>query len=136
MKFCNQCGKMTTGDPLYCSHCGRTYDVRLCPRQHVNPRGVEVCSKCGSRELSTPQPMIPVGLRFLAHVVRLVLGLLLLYASLLVLIALISSPRVQQFLVACGVLLGILWLLWSRLPDWSREALRDFWIRRRHSDDD
>jgi hypothetical protein len=136
MRFCNQCGKMTAGEPLYCGTCGRTYDVRLCPRQHANPRGAEVCSKCGSHELSTPQPMIPIGLRFLALMARLVLGLLLFYATLSLLIALVRSPQVQQLLVACGILLGILWALWSKLPDWSREALRNFWITRGDNHDD
>jgi len=136
MKYCNQCGKMTAGDPRYCGTCGRTYDVRLCPRHHVNPRGAEVCAKCGSRDLSTPQPQIPVGLQFLALVTRLVLGLLLFYATLSLLIALARSAKVQELSVACGVLLAVLWTLWSKLPDWSREALRDFWIRRRHDDDE
>jgi uncharacterized membrane protein YvbJ len=136
MKYCNQCGKMTAGDALYCSHCGRTYDVRLCPRQHANPRGAEVCAKCGSRELSTPQPAIPIALRFLALVARLVLGLLLVYATLALVIALARSAQVQQFFVACGILLGVLWILWSKLPDWTQRALRDFWIKQRNRDDD
>lgn len=136
MKYCNQCGKMTAGDPLYCGTCGRTYDVKLCPRHHVNPRGAEVCSQCGSRELSTPQPQIPVGLRFLAIMARIVLGLLLLYATLALFVALARSSQVQQFLIACGLLLTVLWGLWSKLPDWTQEALRDFWIERRRRDDD
>jgi hypothetical protein len=102
----------------------------------VSPRGAEVCSRCGSRELSTPQPAIPVGLRFLALMARLVLGLLLFYATLELVIALARSQAVQQFLVACGILLAILWMLWSRLPSWSREALRDFWVKQRNHDDD
>lgn len=136
MKYCNKCGKTTAGEPLYCSTCGCTYDVKLCPRHHPNPRGAEVCSRCGSRELSTPQPVIPIGLRFLVLVARLVLGLLLFYATLSVLIALARSPQVQELAVACGILLGVLWMLWSKLPDWSREALRDFWVARRHTDDE
>lgn len=136
MRYCNQCGKMTAGEPLYCSHCGRTYDVRLCPRQHVSPRGAQVCSQCGSRELSTPQPAIPIVLRFLALMARLVLGLLLVYATLSVLIALARSTQVRELAVACGLLLAVLWTLWSKLPDWSQRALRDFWIKQRRGDDD
>src|SRR3984885_12527898 len=104
MKYCYQCGKMTAGEALYCGTCGRTYDVRLCPRAHVNPRGAEVCSKCGSRELSTPQPKIPMSLRLLALLIRLGLGLLLFYASLCVVIALVRSPQFQQALIATGML--------------------------------
>lgn len=136
MKYCYQCGKMTAGDPLYCATCGRTYDVKLCPRQHVNPRGVEVCSKCGSRELSTPQPKIPMGLRLLALLARLGLGLLLFYATLSLVIALFNSPQVRQFFVAFGILMAVLWGLWMKLPDWFQEAIRSFWLRRRHNDDD
>jgi hypothetical protein len=136
MKYCYQCGKMTAGEPLYCGTCGRTYDVRLCPRAHVNPRGAEVCSKCGSRELSTPQPRIPMSLRLLAIVVRLGLGLLLFYASLSQVIDLIRTPEVQRALVAFGVLLAVLWWLWSKLPDWFQDAIRGFWKNRSQRDDD
>ena len=61
MTYCYNCGHMTAGEPLFCGKCGRTYDVKLCPRLHPNPRGAEVCARCGSRELSTPQPKIPLS---------------------------------------------------------------------------
>ena len=137
MTYCFNCGHMTAGEPLFCSKCGRTYDVKLCPRLHANPRGAEVCSKCGSRELSTPQPKIPMTLRLLAIVVRLGLGLLLFYATLCLVIALLRTPQVQSALVAFGMLLGCLWWLWSKLPDWLQEAIRSFWTdRKRRSNDD
>ena len=136
MKYCYQCGKMTAGEPLYCGTCGRPYDVKLCPRQHVNPRGAEVCSQCGSRELSTPQPKIPMSLRLLALLARLGLGLLLFYASLSLVIALIRTPEVQRALVAFGLLLAVLWWLWSKLPDWFQEAIRSFWKNRSRRDAD
>jgi hypothetical protein len=136
MKYCYQCGKMTAGEPLYCGTCGRTYDVKLCPRAHVNPRGAEVCSKCGSRELSTPQPRIPMSLRLLALLLRLGLGLLLFHASLSLVIALVRTPEVQRALVAFGLLLTGLWWLWSKLPDWFQEAIRSFRVSRRRRDDE
>jgi hypothetical protein len=102
----------------------------------VNPRGAEVCSKCGSRELSTPQPRIPMGLRLLGILLRLGLGLLLFYASLQLVIDLVSSPQVQRVLVALGMLLAVLWWLWSKLPDWFQDALRSFFKNRRQRDDD
>ena|ERR1700722_4316444 len=135
MKYCFQCGKLTAGEPLYCGTCGRTYDVKLCPRHHVNPRGAEVCSQCGSRELSTPQPRIPMSWRLLAILVRLGLGLLLFYASLSLLIALVRSPAFQQLLVALGFLLCGLWWLWSKLPDWLQELIRTIWKWRQSNGD-
>jgi ribosomal protein L40E len=127
---------MTAGEPLYCGTCGRTYDVKLCPRAHVNPRGAEVCSKCGSRELSTPQPKIPMSLRLLALLIRLGLGLLLFYASLSLVVDLLRTREVQQVLVVFGMLLSGLWWIWSKLPDWFQEAIRSFWKNRRQNDDD
>ena len=70
--------------------------MKLCPRLHSNPRGAEVCSKCGSRELSTPQPKIPMSWRLLAILARLGIGLMLFYASLALVVALLRSPEVQQ----------------------------------------
>jgi hypothetical protein len=135
MKYCYQCGHMTAGEPLFCNSCGRSYDVKLCPRLHPNPRSAECCSQCGSRELSTPQPKIPMYLRLLAILARLGLGLLLLYATLAVLVALLQSPEVQRSLVAMGLLLAALWILWSRLPDWFRDAIRSFWKNRSGHED-
>jgi hypothetical protein len=80
--------------------------------------------------------MIPMGLRLLVLMLRLALGLLLFYATLSLFVALARSPQIQQLGITCGMLLAVLWILWSKLPDWSREALRNFWIARRHNDDE
>ena len=135
MKYCYQCGHMTAGEPLFCNSCGRSYDVKLCPHLHPNPRSAECCSQCGSRELSTPQPKIPMYLRLVAILARLGLGLLLFYATLSVVIAMLRSPEVQQSLVAMGLLLLVLWILWTKLPDWFREAIRSFWKNRSGHED-
>ena len=136
MTYCYNCGHMTAGEPLFCGKCGRTYDVKLCPRLHPNPRNAEVCSKCGSRELSTPQPKIPMSLKLLAILVRLGLGLLLFYGTVRLGIALLQTAQVQKALVAIGMLLGCLWWMWSKLPDWFQEAIRSFWKNRSRHDDD
>ena len=56
MRYCHHCRHVTAGQPLFCMSCGRTYDVRLCPRLHVSPRRAEVCAQCGSRDLTQPHP--------------------------------------------------------------------------------
>src|SRR5262249_52742165 len=62
MKHCYHRGRFTGGkDPLFCQNCGRSYDVRLCPRHHANPRSAEFCSQCGSPKLSVPQPKVFFG---------------------------------------------------------------------------
>src|SRR5438552_3410484 len=76
MKYCYQCGRITAGEPVFCQSCGRSFDVKLCSRLHVNPRYAEVCSHCGSRELSTPQPKVPFSWKVLGFVLRITTGLL------------------------------------------------------------
>jgi hypothetical protein len=72
-------------------------------------------------------------LRLLAIFARLGLGLLLFYVTLSLIVDAVRSPQVQQTFVAIGMLLSILWWLWTKLPDWLQEAIRSFWIRR-HDD--
>jgi hypothetical protein len=125
---------MTEGEPLFCNSCGRSYDVRLCPRLHENPRGAECCSQCGSRELSTPQPKIPASWQLLAILIRLGLGLLLFYATLKLIVALLLTPVFQMLLVYFGIMLAGLWALYRKLPEWMQDALRSLW-HKEHNDD-
>jgi hypothetical protein len=124
MKFCHSCGKASAGDPLFCTKCGRTYDVRLCPRLHQNSRWAKACSQCGSRELSEPQPRVSFWWKVLGFLARVFLGLFLLYLSLYVLLALLRRPEVQGGVVIVGILLGFLWWLWSALPEWFQKLVR------------
>ena len=128
MKYCYECGRITAGEPLYCNFCGRSYDVKLCPRHHVNPRVAEVCSQCGSRELSTPQPKVSVWWKVLSFLLQIVVGGFLLLLSLAIFLeimkGLLSTPQGQNGLVVLAILLGVLWWLWSELPDWVRKLAR------------
>ena len=56
MRRCTNCFRFLPGSPTYCSHCGRSFNVRICSRGHINPRGVQFCAQCGSADLSTPAP--------------------------------------------------------------------------------
>jgi hypothetical protein len=136
MNYCYNCGHITPGEPLYCNYCGRSYDVKLCPRHHPNPRSADVCSQCGSRELSTPQPKVPVMWKLLAIIIRLGLGLFLFYVTLSFLVALAKTTEFQQGLVAFALLLIALWLVWSKLPDWLQDILRNLVKRKRRDDGD
>src|SRR2546427_9169501 len=86
MTYCFHCGNLTMGKPLFCNRCGRSFDVRLCPRLHPNPRHAEVCSQCGSSELSTPQPKVSIWWRVLAFLIRVLIGTFLTVLSILVLL--------------------------------------------------
>jgi NMD protein affecting ribosome stability and mRNA decay len=124
MKFCYQCGRMTAGEPIFCSSCGRSYDVKLCSRLHVNSRCAEVCSQCGSRELSTPQPRISVWWKVLELLAKVSFGAFLVYLTLAVVVALLKTPQFQNALIVFGILIGLLWWLWTLLPEWFRKLAR------------
>lgn len=137
MKYCYECGRMTSGEPLYCNFCGRTYDLKLCPRHHPNPRIAEMCSQCGSRELSTPQPKVSVWWRILEWLMRMTVGALALILSAVLAVeflkAIFRTPEGQAALVALGILAGILWCLWALLPHWFRKLVTRTFERRRRN---
>jgi len=139
MKYCYECGRMTPGDPLYCNFCGRSYDLKLCPRHHPNPRIAEICSQCGSRELSTPQPKVSVWWRILEWLTRMFVAALLTVLSAIFLfeflIAVLQSSAGQGAVILLTVLLGLLWWLWTLLPDWFRKLVKRSFERRRRSDE-
>jgi len=66
--------------------------------------------------------------------VRVVLGALLVAASLSFLVAALLRREVQNGLVAIGLLLGVLWFLWSMLPNWFRSAIHWALKRKDHRD--
>jgi len=124
MKYCYQCGRITAGKPFFCSFCGRSYDAKLCPRLHPNPRVAEFCSQCGSRELSTPQPKISVWWKVLEFLAKVVLGTCLVYITLAGLVAVLKTPHLRNPLIVFGILLAVLWSLWSELPHLFRKLVR------------
>src|SRR5436190_19072724 len=83
MRRCTYCFRFHPGSPIFCSHCGRSFDVRICSRGHRNPRGVQFCAECGSPDLSTPAP--PAS--FLHHVSGFVLYLFFVLTAALVVLA-------------------------------------------------
>ena len=134
MRYCNHCHRITTGEALFCNFCGRSYDIRLCPHRHPNPRAAEICSQCGSRELSTPHPKAPFFLAPLVVLLSALPGLVLLSLSALFLLglvrALVSSQQMLfQFLLLGGLLAG-LWWLYLQLPGWLRRGLSKLFGRK------
>jgi len=130
MKYCYHCNRITPGEPLFCNYCGRSYDAKLCPRHHVNPRSAEVCSQCGSREFSTPQPRMPFQTKVLVVLTMFVLGAVLLLTSLLLIVevlkAALSNAQVQGAAVGIVILIALLWWMWLQIPHWLRKFVQRF----------
>jgi hypothetical protein len=127
MKYCYECNRITTGDPLFCNFCGRSYDVKLCPRLHPNPRIAQTCSQCGNRDLSTPQPKVPLWARiilfFLPWIPGTVLTVLSVGAAIFCLNQILHSPRMMMAAFLLLIALGFLWWVWAQLPLWFRKAI-------------
>ena len=127
MKYCYECGCTTAGEPLFCNYCGRSYDVKLCPKLHVNPRLAEACSQCGSRDLSTPQPKVPLRWRIFAFLGQWlsasVLFLLSFHALSMMIEDLRSISKVQDRHFIVAAILVLLSSLWTVLPDWFRRLI-------------
>jgi hypothetical protein len=123
MKYCYECGRITGGEPLFCNFCGRSYDVKLCPRHHANPRYADCCSQCGSRELSTPQPKVSFWWRVLEFLLRVLLGVVLAALSIALAGELLRNSVVQGCLLILALLLAGLWAIWAMLPDWLRKLV-------------
>jgi len=139
MKYCYHCGRITAGEPLFCNFCGRSYNVKLCPRLHVNPRNAEACSQCGSRDFSTPQPKAPLWAPVVQFALSLVPGVVLVFLSAAAvaffITELVRRPDMLIATIPLFIILGVLWWVWSELPAWFRRAIQKLLKRRREGRD-
>lgn len=124
MRLCTNCLQITIGKPLFCNRCGSSYNVKLCPKLHVNPRPAKVCASCGSKDLSTPQPKASLFLIPLIFLIRMGPGLLLLIALCIYLVfyipRLISDPNNLLPMMSLGLLLSALFVGWMMLPSFLK----------------
>ena len=131
MRYCHNCHKTTTGEPLFCHSCGSTYDAKLCPARHINPRWAEVCSQCGSRDLSTPAPRVPFWLAPLLLLCSLlpgvVLVLLLVLATAAIVNQVLTNEQIQAQLLVVVLVLALLWWLYLQLPHSITNMFRSLW---------
>ena len=134
MRYCTHCRHVTAGQPLFCIFCGRTYDVRLCPRLHVNPRRAEVCAQCGSRDLSQPHPRTAWGSSVLQTVFHMLPTLLIVTIGIVVVLgmvqAVLTDQQVQGQFVVLMLLAAAGWIAWSKLPGPVRTGVRRVMTRR------
>jgi hypothetical protein len=127
---------MTSGAPAYCHNCGKTYNVKLCSRGHINPRSANVCSQCGSREMSTPQRKIPFLLKPLIFLFSHFFGIALIF-SLVIFIGyfayqIFTDPNGLLPLMCIGLSLGVLFLFWMMLPNFLKAPIRWLFKRKGH----
>ncbi len=127
MRLCTNCHQITVGKPLFCNKCGSSYNVKLCSRLHVNPRAAKVCSECGSKDLSTPQPKGSLLFRPFVFLFGLGPGFLFLAVAGIYLAfyihKLFTDPNGLLPLMCMGFLLGLLLLVWMMLPKGLRGLL-------------
>jgi hypothetical protein len=138
MRYCNQCHRVTPGEALFCNFCGRSYDLKLCPHRHPNPRSAEICSQCGSRELSTPHPRVSFWLTPLVALLTLLPGIALVAVSIMFVFALVRTLLLNQALmfqaVIAGLMLAFLWYLYMHLPHFLRRSISRLFKRSQRDD--
>lgn len=139
MRYCNQCHRITQGEPLFCNYCGSSYDVKLCSSRHANPRSAMVCSQCGSRDFSTPAPPNPFWVQPFIWLVSMFPGVLLLLLSVLFVIglvnALLSNEQLQLQTFSAGLLIGLLWWGYMHLPHFLKSLFGTLWRKSRSKKD-
>ena len=128
MRLCTNCYQITAGKPLFCNRCGRSYNVRLCSRLHVNPRPAKICAQCGSKDLSMPQPKVFFLLRPVVFLIGLGPGILFLAIAGIYLVfyvqKLLSDPNGLLPLMCIGLSLGLLLLFWMMLPGFLKHVFK------------
>ncbi len=139
MRYCNHCHRITPGEPFFCLFCGRTFDVKLCPHRHINPRIADVCSQCGSRDLSTPAPPMGLASRFLWFAVSVLPGVLLLLMTVLLVVGFINviftNPAMLFRFLILVLLVGILWRIYMQFPPPLRNLIKNIWPKNRTRQD-
>lgn len=137
MNYCWNCKRFTAGEPVFCNHCGSSFSVKLCSRLHPNPRHADVCSQCGSRDLSTPQPRVPFWGRALLKLAPWLVGIPLALVTAVILVQVVSElaarPEFQAGMAALVILISFVWFLWSQLPEWIRKLIHRAISKGRHS---
>jgi RNA polymerase subunit RPABC4/transcription elongation factor Spt4 len=120
MRFCPHCRRLNPGRPMICHYCGRTWQVRLCPRGHENPSDSQFCGICGSADLSETAGPVP----FWIWLIRI--------ASLIIFIVFIASLRLPEFhltdqinalVIAITILLVGINMALSILPGQARKIV-------------
>jgi zinc transporter ZupT len=62
--------------------------------------------------------------RVLEFLARVIVGLLVVYVLLSFLYGIATAPQTGNALMALGLLLGALFILWTMLPDWFKRLIR------------
>ncbi len=76
MILCRSCGRVSTGSPVFCEGCGKSFNAAICPAKHENSAGASYCATCGSDELSKVTKGVRLGVPNKA--IAIVVGLILL----------------------------------------------------------
>ena len=119
MRRCTSCFRFQPGNPTYCAHCGRSFDVRICSRGHRNPRHVEFCSECGSADLSTPSPPASLGFRitgFIVYVFVIATALLVVLSAVLFFLDRVDGSVLVGPLAELILVVGFLYWTTTLLP--------------------
>src|SRR5207237_196956 len=118
VKRCRTCLHVTAGDPPFCPSCGGSYNKRICAKGHLNPRSANICSACGSRDLSHAQPRRRFALVAGVGLLKFVLGVTLLLVTVVYAVSFaIAAARDATHLLGrmlIGAAIGLAWAAFAQ----------------------
>lgn len=74
---------------MFCHYCGRTWQVRLCPRGHENDPDAQFCGICGSADLTETAGPMPLWIWLIRF------GILIIFIA--IIIILFANFKLPEF---------------------------------------
>ncbi len=71
-----------------------------------------------------PQPKVSVSWKVFGLLLQVFAGVLLMYLSIAIVLAVLKNPVGQATIVALVLFIALGWALWAMLPDWLRKIIR------------
>ena len=91
--------------------------------------------RCGSRDLSTPAPAIPLWLKPLLLALSLLPGValsaVLVFVVVEILHAILTNQAIQTQLIVLLLVLALLWWLYLQLPHFIQDMFRSLWHKQK-----
>lgn len=120
MKYCFHCKHLNIGKPQYCPYCGHTFNIKLCPRGHINAPNNLICGECGSEDLSE-SALSPLWIK------KVKWGLLFFIVIIIITNIKLIIQFIVLFLLMVFIFIGFMSFISNWLPEPFNKSFNSFW---------